>query len=157
MLLEGGVVGKQVARDLTLFAGRQEPSYIMRPQVLENRPQFLIGGPALHAGLVDLIAIVVIGEVPTVKQGTANPVVPKRDLFACRHGGRGGPGGVMGPFWWGEEEEEQGWLAGSSGTCVYGVCEGRRAVSEARDLCVLVPPSWGGAFKAHAASRLSLP
>jgi len=89
LLLEGGVEGKEVARDLTLLAGRQERSDVMRPQVLENGPELLVGGPALDAGLVDLIAVVVVSEVPTMKQGTANPVVPKRDLFACRHGGRG--------------------------------------------------------------------
>ena len=76
LLLQGGVVGEKVARDLAQLAGRQEARDVMRPQVLEDGPQLLVGGSALDAGLIDLIAVVVVGKAPSVKQGAAYPVVP---------------------------------------------------------------------------------
>jgi len=114
LLLQGGVVGKEVARDLAQLAGRQEARDIMRPQVLEDGPQLLVGGPALDAGLVDLIAVVVVGKAPAVKQGAAYPVVPEGDLLARRHGGRG----EGGPFW-GRRSRGPG---GEFWPCVCGVC-----------------------------------
>ena len=95
-MLERGIVGKEIARDLSQAASSQETSDVMRPQILEDGPQLLIRGPALEAGLVDLIAVVVVGKLPAMKQGTGDPIVPERYLFTRRHNGVRGAIGVGG-------------------------------------------------------------
>lgn len=89
LLLEDGVVGEEVAARPgcpALFQGGQVPPYVVRPEVLEDGAELLVGGPRAGTGLVDLATVVVGGKAPAMQEGTANLVVPQGDFLAGRHG-----------------------------------------------------------------------